>query len=82
LEVKKATCVQEMISAHLDLFLKLDRLGLKTINSAIDYLSIWDEFQKYSWIESISERKQVVALKCKVSVSSVEKALYLMKQKV
>ena len=82
MEVKKVTCVQEMISAHLDLFLKLDRLGLKTINSAIDYLTIWEEFQKYGWIESISERKQVVALKCKVSVSSVEKALYLMKQKV
>ena len=82
MEVKKATCVQEMISAHLDLFLKLDRLGLKTINSAIDYLTIWEEYQKYEWIEDVSTRKQTVALKCKVSVRSVERSLYLMKQKV
>lgn len=82
MEVKQRTEVRELISENLDLFLKLDKLGLKTINSAIDYLSIWHEFQKYSWIESVSERKQTVALKCKVSVSTVEKALCLMKQRV
>ena len=80
LEVEENGCVKDVISKNLEIFFKLDRLGVKSINVAIDYLSIYETYLKYDWIKSVKERKEVVADKCKVSVSLVERALFMMKQ--
>lgn len=61
---------------------KLNRAGVKNISTAIDYLTIYDEYHRYDWIKSCKERKEVVASKCKISVASVEKALFLMNQDI
>ena len=70
--------VKEIISTNLEIFFKLDLIGIKSISSAIDLMHIYKTHQEYLWIEKETERKKVVASVCKVSVSSVEKALCLM----
>jgi len=70
--------VKEFIDKHLDLFYKLDKIGVKNIATAIDYATIFDDYQKQCHIKNQLERKQVVARRFKVSVSSVEKAICLM----
>lgn len=70
--------VKEVINKNLDLFYKLDKIGVKNIATAIDYATICDDYEKHSHIASHSERKQVVSRRFKVSVSCVEKAVILM----
>lgn len=70
--------VKDTIDKNLELFYKLDKVGIKTISAAIDYATIYDDFTKQSHIKSIQERKSVVAKRFKTSVSSVEKAICLM----
>lgn len=60
----------------------LDRLGVKSISSAIDYLTICEEYDKHGFIKSPRERKGVVASRFKVSVRKVEQALSLLHQKL
>ncbi|RMZ58967.1 hypothetical protein D1632_15490 [Chryseobacterium nematophagum] len=71
-----------MVSDNLEIFFKLDLLGIKNINTAIDYLSIYETYQKYSWIKKKSDREKVVADQCKISVISVKRALLLMNQEI
>lgn len=82
LEIKNNDCVKDIISNNLELFFKLDLIGVKNINTAIDYLSIYETFQNHSWIEKISEREKVTAERCKVNIKSVRRARYLMEQKI
>lgn len=74
--------VKDIISNNLEIFFKLDLVGIKSISSAIDLMHIYKTYQEYSWINDKTERKKVVADVCKVSVSSVEKALCLMAKQV
>lgn len=74
--------VKDIISSNLEIFYKLDLIGLKTISSAIDLMHIYKTYQEYLWIDKEMERKKVVAQACKVSVSSVEKAICLMNKQV
>lgn len=70
--------VKDLISSNLEVFFKLDLVGVKSISSAIDLMHIYKAYQEYLWIDKETERKKVVAQACKVSVSTVEKALCLM----
>jgi hypothetical protein len=82
LEVKNNDCVKDIIANNLELFFRLDLIGVKNINTAIDYLSIYETYQNHSWIEKISDREKVVAERCKVNVKSVRRARFLMEQKI
>lgn len=70
--------VKEAIDSNLKLLYKLDKVGVKNIATAIDYATIYDDYNKHSHISCIAERKKTVATRFKVSVSSVEKAICLM----
>ena len=70
--------VKDVIDKNLELFYKLDRIGVKNIATAIDYATIYDDYKKQSHIKSETERKKTVATRFKISVSSVEKAICLM----
>lgn len=74
--------VKDIISANLEVFYKLDLIGIKSISSAIDLMHIYKTYQEYLWIDKEMERKKVVAQACKVSFSSVEKALCLMNKQL
>lgn len=78
MEIKKGLCVKDVISNNLEMFFKLDLIGVKKISSAIDWMRIYNVYQEYDWIESKIERKKVTASACKVSVGLVEKAIYFM----
>lgn len=70
--------VKEAIDKNLELFYKLDKIGVKNIATAIDYATIYDDYKKQCHITSELERKKTVATRFKISVSSVEKAICLM----
>lgn len=74
--------VKDIISGNLEVFFKLDLVGIKSISSAIDLMHIQKAYEEYSWIETETERKKVVADACKVSVSTVEKSLCLMNKQL
>ncbi|RMZ60065.1 hypothetical protein D1632_10780 [Chryseobacterium nematophagum] len=82
MEIKNKGTVKDLISENLEIFFKLDLLGIKNINTAIDYLSICETYQKYLWIKKKSDREKVVADHCKVSIISVKRALLLMNQEI
>ena len=82
MEVNNNCSVKDLISGNLEIFFKLDLIGIKNINTAIDYLSIYEVYQKYSWIKKKSDREKVVADQCKVSIISVKRALSLMNQEI
>ncbi|CAA7195445.1 hypothetical protein [Chryseobacterium potabilaquae] len=82
MEIKTRYSVRDLVSDNLEIFFKLDVLGIKNINTAIDYLSIYETYQKYSWIRKKSDREKVVADQCKISVISVKRALSLMNQEL
>lgn len=82
MEIEKATYVKDVISSNLEIFFKLDLVGIKSISSAIDLMHVFNIYQQYEWIESKKERKEVTASQCKVSVGFVEKAIYLMSQNI
>ena len=70
--------VKEAIDKNLDLFYKLDKIGVKEISTAIDYATIYDDYKKQSHITSELERKKTVAARFKISFSKVEWAICLM----
>lgn len=70
--------VKEAIDNHLELFYKLDRVGVKNIATAIDFATIYDDYKKQCHITPELERKKTVATRFKISVSSVERAICLM----
>ncbi|QGZ15848.1 hypothetical protein [Elizabethkingia phage TCUEAP1] len=70
--------VYAIISENLKLFHKLERAGVRTISSAVDYILIFETYQKYDWIQSKEERKATVASQCQVSISTVNTAIRVM----
>lgn len=77
---KKSFSVEEVISTNLQIFHKLAVVGVKNINTAIDYFQILEVYKKYDWIDNFKERKEVTASQCKVTLRTVENALALMGQ--
>lgn len=78
----KSFSVEEIIGKNLEIFYKLSAVGVKNINTAVDYYMILETYKKYNWIDNFKERKEVVAEQLKVSLKSVENALNLMAQKI
>lgn len=70
--------VEEIIAKNLEVFYKLSAVGVKNINTAVDYYMILETYRKYNWIENFKERKEVVAEQCKTTLRTVENALALM----
>ncbi len=79
---KKEIQVKDLLSGNLEVFHKLAVVGVKNINTAIDYLLIYDTYQKYDWIEKPAERKRVVSDVMNCHLNTIEKALQLMQQVV
>lgn len=74
--------VKEVVSSNRGMFYKLNKCGIKNIETALDYLSIYEQYESHKHIESCQERKKVVATFCKVTVRTVEIALQTMKQAI
>ena len=72
--------VNEAINSNIELLYKLDKAGVKSIATAIDYATIYTDYNAQSHIKNEAERKRTVAVRFKVSVSCVEKAVYLMRR--
>lgn len=74
--------VNEVVRDNRKLFYKLNKCGIKNIGTALDYLSIYEQYESHKHIESCTERKKVVATFCKVTVRTVEIAIQTMKRAI
>ncbi|BAP30139.1 uncharacterized protein CHSO_1102 [Chryseobacterium sp. StRB126] len=74
--------VKEAVLNNRNLFYKLNKCGIKNIETALDYLSIYEQYENQKHIDSSMERKKVVATFCKVTVRTVEIALHTMKRAI
>lgn len=74
--------VKEAVQNNRSLFYKLNKCGIKNIETALDYLSIYEQYENQKHIDSCTERKKVVAEFCKVTVRTVEIALQTMKRAI
>ena len=74
--------IGDLLREHRELLYKLDKAGLKNINTTLDYVLIEDTHKAYEWIKDKGERKEVTASRCRVSVRTVATALSLLDQDV
>lgn len=74
--------IGDLLREHREILYKLDKAGLKNINTALDYVLIEDTHKAYEWIKDKGERKEVTASRCRVSVRTVATALSLLDQDV
>jgi len=74
--------VKDVVLSNRGMFYKLNKCGIKNIETALDYLSICEQYESHKHIESCQERKKVVAAFCKVTVRTVEIALQTMKRSI
>lgn len=74
--------VKDEVLSNRKLFYKLNKCGIKNIETALDYLSIYEQYENQKHIESSMERKKVVAIFCKVTVRTVEIAIQTMRRVV
>lgn len=72
--------VRDVVGTHRAMFYKLNKCGIKNIETALDYFSIYEQYESHKHIDSCTERKKVVATFCKVTVRTVEIALQTMKR--
>ena len=70
--------VLDLIENNVTLLYKLNKGGIKNINTALDYMVIYHTFRTYKGIPDIMERKAVTAEHCKVSIRTVSSALILL----
>ncbi len=74
--------IGDLLREHREILYKLDKAGIKSINTALDYVLIEDTHEAYEWIKDKGERKEVTASRCRVSVRTVATALSLLDQDV
>ena len=72
--------IANLIEVHIDVLYKLDRAGIKNINTALDYLAIIKVYQMYSKLNDKKKQKKETAEQCHVSIRTVELALQLLGQ--
>ena len=72
--------IKETIEENVELLYVLGRAGIKSIAKALDYLSIYKVYESYSWLKEKTERKEIAAHHCKVSIRTVDTALALLMQ--
>ncbi len=81
-KVKTKNDVREIIQNNLELFHKLDLVGVKNISTAVDYLHIVNTYDQYNWIEDEAKRKETVASQLRITKKTVQNAINLMKQAI
>lgn len=74
--------IGDLIREHREILYKLDKAGIKSINTALDYVLIEDTHKAYEWIKDKGERKEVTASRCRVSVRTVATALNTLDQNI
>jgi hypothetical protein len=74
--------VLDLIEDNAALLYKLNKGGIKNINTALDYLVIYATFKTYKGIPEIMERKAVTAEHCKVSIRTVSSAIEILESKI
>lgn len=74
--------IGDLLREHREILYKLDKAGLKNINTALDYVLIEDTYKAYEWIKDKGERKEVTASRCRVSVRTVATALNTLDQNI
>ena len=74
--------IGDLLREHRELLYKLDKAGLKNINTTLDYVLIEDTHKAYEWIKDKGERKEVTASRCRVSVRTVATALITLDQNI
>ena len=74
--------IGDLIREHREILYKLDKAGIKNINTALDYVLIDDTYKAYEWIKDKGERKEVTASRCRVSVRTVSTALNTLDQTI
>ena len=74
--------VVDLVEENVNNFRKLTVVGVKELNTALLYLSIFKTWESYKSIDKPFERKQVVASVCKCSYNTVCIAINLMQKNV
>lgn len=74
--------ILDLIEDNVTLLYKLKKGGIKSIDTALDYLVIYATFKTYKGISDVMERKEETANHCKVSVRTVSNALVLLDAEV
>lgn len=74
--------VKELITANRETLYSLQRAGVKNINTALDYVAISETYEAYGWLKDKTERVEVTASRCRVSVRTVHTALSTLAQSV
>lgn len=74
--------VLDLIENNVALLYKLNKGGIKNINTALDYLVIYATFKTYKKIPEIMERKAVTAEHCKVSIRTVSSAIEILDSEI
>lgn len=74
--------VLDLIENNVSLLYKLNKGGIKNINTALDYLVIYATYKTYKSIPDIMERKAVTAEHCKVSLRTVSSALIILDSEI
>lgn len=74
--------VLDLIENNAALLYRLNKAGIKNINTALDYMVIYSVFKTYRKIPEIMERKAVTAEHCKVSIRTVSSAIEILDSEI
>lgn len=74
--------VLDLIENNAAILYKLNKGGIKNINTALDYLVIYATYKTYKGIPDVMERKHVTAEHCKVSIRTVSSALVILESEI
>lgn len=78
--MQQMATVKDEVLTNRKLFYRLSKSGIDSIKTALDYLSIYEQYESHKHIESSMERKRVIAANCKVKIRTVENAIRAMKR--
>jgi hypothetical protein len=72
--------VHEFVKSEIIILQKLSLVGIKDVNTAMDYLSIYETYMKYITIKSQMERIEATSIKCKAHTNTVRTAIKKMQE--
>lgn len=74
--------IKILIENNLPMLYSLKAKGVKSINTALDYIVIYQTYELFHHIPDKKQRKEEVADRCKVTTRTVEQALHLLDQPI
>lgn len=74
--------IAELLKQNELLLFRMERAGIKSIQTAIDYLQIYTTYESLDYVKSKVERKERVADRLGVSKRTVDTAINVCTQKV